>query len=331
MSEVTPAAGLTRQLARRGLLLFAVAVVVYAGLALFADAPKLLDALAAFQWAALPVAILLTLGNYGLRFVKWQYFLRVLGFAVPWRTSLLIFLVGLGMAVTPGKAGELVKSHLLRERQGIAISVSVPLLVADRLTDVFAMLILAFGGLVSREGGPLLAALIVASGLGATQLLRWQRGAEWALGLAGRLPVLKKRQPELRALYESSVRLLSPRPLAVMTLLSTIAWWAECVALLVILLGLGQPASWPLLLTATSSYALSTLIGAISFLPGGLGAQEVSLASLLLLSSAGISREEATFATILVRLVTFWFGIAIGLTALGIALRETGPRPEPER
>jgi uncharacterized membrane protein YbhN (UPF0104 family) len=307
--------------------LFTVAVVIYAALALLADAPRLVAALAAFQWLTLPLAVVLTLGNYALRFAKWQYFLGLVGVSVPWRPSLTIFLVGLGMAITPGKVGEFVKSHLLRESFETPLSVSAPAVVADRVTDLLAMVILAFGGLASREGGPTLAVALLIGSFGAVQLLRWRAAAVWVLDLVTRLPGLNRRGGQLRTLYESAFRMLAPRPLATMTLLSTVAWLGECLALVVILVGLGQPLGWTLGLESTSAYALATLVGAVSLLPGGLGAQELSLTSLLWLTGTGISREQAASATILVRLVTFWLGILIGLTALGIWLRVAARRP----
>jgi uncharacterized membrane protein YbhN (UPF0104 family) len=306
---------------RRAILLFVAAVVVYAVIALLADAPKLVAALVAFHWAALPVAIALTLGNYGLRFLRWSYFLRVVGLEVPVRQSLPIFLSGLGMAITPGKLGELIKSHLLREAHGTPLSVSAPVVLADRLTDLLAMLVLALGGLLSRDGGPVLAIVVLLVCLGTIQLLRWRRAADGVLGLLARAPVIGRRSDAIRALYESSFLLLGPGPLLVSTVISTIAWLCECIALYVILLGLGLPASWSLGIEATYAYALSTLIGAVTLLPGGLGAQELSLASLLLFAGMGVTREQAATATILVRLVTFWLGIAIGLAALAYSLR----------
>ena len=51
----------------------------------------------------------LALANYLLRYLRWSYYLAVLKIHVPAGLSLLVFLSGLAMAITPGKAGELVK------------------------------------------------------------------------------------------------------------------------------------------------------------------------------------------------------------------------------
>jgi uncharacterized protein (TIRG00374 family) len=58
--------------------------------------------------------------------------------------------------------------------------------------------------------------------------------------------------------------------------------------------------------------SFSTAVGAVSALPGGLGAAEVSIAGMLTLI-LGMPPAEATSATVLIRLATLWFGVALGL------------------
>jgi uncharacterized protein (TIRG00374 family) len=54
-------------------------------------------------------------------------------------------------------------------------------------------------------------------------------------------------------------------------------------------------------------------------LPGGLGVTEAGMTGLLqTLGGPAMTKEVATAATILVRLATLWFAVAIGLVALGI-------------
>ena len=98
------------------------AFVVMTAIALYSDVPRMLTALVHFRWVYLPLILGFTLFNYFFRFVKWQYYLRRLRIVVDWRKSMLIFLSGLSMAITPGKVGELLKSYLLRRVTGATIS-----------------------------------------------------------------------------------------------------------------------------------------------------------------------------------------------------------------
>ena len=129
------------------------AFVVMTAIALYSDVPKMLAALVHFRWIYLPLILGFTLFNYFWRFVKWQYYLRRLKIVLDWRKSLIIFLSGLSMAITPGKVGELLKSYLLRQATGAAISRTSPIIVAERLTDGIAMLGLAATGLVLYRFG----------------------------------------------------------------------------------------------------------------------------------------------------------------------------------
>ncbi|MBC8514699.1 flippase-like domain-containing protein [bacterium] len=66
------------------------------------------------------------------------------------------------------------------------------------------------------------------------------------------------------------------------------------------------------------------LVGAASMLPGGLGAAEWSLSTLL--QSLGKLQEPllANQATLLTRLVTLWFGFPLGVWAVWWATKKRG-------
>ncbi|SVC46655.1 uncharacterized protein METZ01_LOCUS299509, partial [marine metagenome] len=83
----------------------------------------------------------------------------------------------------------------------------------------------------------------------------------------------------------------------------------------VILKGLGSDID---LVRALPIYAAATLVGAVTALPGGLVGTEGSM--LAFLQQSGVSKVGASAGTVLVRLVTLWFAVAVGLVAL-LALR----------
>ena len=133
----------------RGKLLFSLllGLVVFAGLFLYADFRDVGRSLSDFNWALLPLILALTTVNYLFRFVKWQYYLRLIEVrGLSTRDSFLIFFSGLGMVITPGKVGEWLKSYLLREVHGTPIARSAPILIAERLTDSIALLIICAAG-----------------------------------------------------------------------------------------------------------------------------------------------------------------------------------------
>src|SRR6266404_2292651 len=84
---------------------------------------------------------------------RWQYYVGRLEIKIHWFRSLLIFISGLSMAITPGKVGELLKSYLLKRSTGAPVSRTSPIIVAERLSDGIAMLGLAATGLVLYSFG----------------------------------------------------------------------------------------------------------------------------------------------------------------------------------
>src|SRR4051794_23641459 len=131
----------------------AAGVAVYVGFTVWADARNVGRALASFAWTAALAGVGLALCNYLVRFLRWHYYLRVLGLEVPAGESLLVFLGGFALTVTPGKLGEAVKAFLLRESRGIPATRTAPIVLAERFTHLVGLLLLAGGGVFPLPPG----------------------------------------------------------------------------------------------------------------------------------------------------------------------------------
>jgi uncharacterized protein (TIRG00374 family) len=81
-----------------------------------------------------------------------------------------------------------------------------------------------------------------------------------------------------------------------------------------ILLGLGIEPGVQALSIAVFVLSFSTVVGAVSALPGGLGAAEASIAGMLVLL-LGLHPDTSAAATLLIRFATLWFGVSLGLIA----------------
>ena len=313
------------QLRQKIFFSLAFAALVYLTLTLYADAPKLAEAFLGWDWRWLPITLVAVLANYGVRFIRWHYYLRVIGITtVPPRPSLLIFLSGFSLTMVPGKLGELLKSVLLKSHYDIPISYSASIVAAERLTDVMGMTFLAALGIsIFPNGLPALVVIVVAL-VAAIVLLQSRAVAEKIIGLLERLPLVGKFAHLAKNMYESAYLMLRLRPLMISFILSVVAWFGECTALFMILLGFGLPATGLLLLQSTFIYAAASLFGAITLLPGGLGATEGTITSLTQLL-VGANATIATAATLLVRVCTLWLAIVLGGAALVILGRTDKP------
>jgi uncharacterized protein (TIRG00374 family) len=311
--------------ARKMIVGIVFAVLVASALALFGDLRDLGDAFKGFNWWLIAPVLLLTCFNYGLRWVKWEMYLRVLDLPRPSRwDSICVYLSAFSMSVTPGKVGELIKAVLLRRLTGAPVARTTAIIAAERITDGLAMLCLAGMGLLEFSyGRPLLAVSFV---LAVAAIVVLQRPALTALVIArtGNMPLIGGLVEHLAGFFSASNVLFQPRLVAGMVVLGVISWFGECVAFFLVLCGLGFDASWRLLLIATFVLAVSSVFGAVSMLPGGLGVAEASMAGMLLilLEDDGISRGAATAATLIVRFATLWFAVFLGFAAMAIISRK---------
>jgi uncharacterized protein (TIRG00374 family) len=296
----------------------AIAVVIGAGAyVMIGDIREVGDRLGSFAWSAFAAAIGLALANYGVRFLRWMIYLRQQAVTVPLSSSLLVFGAGLSLSITPGKLGELVKSFLLRELHGIPARRTAPIVIAERVTDLIALIILAMIG-VAVYG--VMIELVIASaalvGMGLV-LLAWPRPTRALIGLVTRPRRLQRFREPLHDLYGGLATLCRPRTLALATALAVPAWAAECVGFAAIVNGF--PGAHVELGLAMVIYASTTIAGALSFLPGGLGVTEGAMTILLVQSAAALDRPTALDATLLTRLATLWFAVVLGLACLAAA------------
>lgn len=286
-------------------------LLVTLGVTFLADFRAVAGALAEFDIRYLPLILGLTFVNYLLRFVKWQYFLRQLDININRKDSFRIFLSGLAMSVTPGKVGELLKALLLKELKGVPVSRSAPIIFAERFSDGIAMILLALAGMAIFEYGKQVLVITIVMVAVIVLLIQSPALGRRAIALAGRLPVLNRFEQVLHRLFDSTNRLLRPQALAYSVLLGTISWFFESIAFYFVFIGLGYEIS---LLAATFTLSFSSVVGALSMLPGGLGAAEGSIMAILLF--LGVPKSIAGVATILIRFCTLWFGVLVGLMAL---------------
>lgn len=321
------------------LLSLLLAIVVYAVLLLLSDYNKLAAVLRDFAWELVPIILGFTLFNYALRFLKWHYYLHLVGVRnLSWLDSALIFFSGFCMTITPGKAGEWLKSFLVRQRTGTPIATTAPIILAERMTDGLAMLLLASTGVLLFDNSlvRIFLGAVVVLAIIAVALVQNRRLAARVGRWLTRFSFMANRVDHLRAFYNSSYELLRFKNLAFAIGLGFISWAGECVALAVVLDGLGIPFSPTLVILSAFAMGFATLAGSILLTPGGLGVAEGSIDGLLLTFGRApwlppgvvITQPIAAAATVMIRFATLWFGVALGFVCLFIVQRRFGRVPD---
>jgi uncharacterized protein (TIRG00374 family) len=305
------------------ILSLGVTALLYLAVVLFTGADEMFRVFSRLGIAGWFTLLGFSMASYLLRFLRWQYYLKLAGWRLPPSLHLAYYLAGFSLTTTPGKAGETIRSVLLRPH-GVPYPTSLACFFAERLLDVVvvalfaALLVVGFHG----DHGFILAVFAVA--ISVIPILHSQL-----------LPTLltrlrtRTRSSRLVPVLNASIQLLhgardllAPRPLYAGLLLGILAWSMQGLAFYFLMQGIGFELSLPL---AVGIYSFGLLAGALSMIPGGIGTTEVATG--LLLAAAGADPQIAVAAPLISRLSTLWFAVALGLLASAWL---AGQRPTPE-
>jgi len=270
------------------------------------------EVLLAFQqiglWPML-AALALSLLNYLLRAERWHLYLERDHHPISRMTNLRIYFAGFSLTTTPGKAGELIRSLFLKP-YGVQYHHSAAMFFSERLADLVAIVALTAIGFTHLPGGVAYFAVLVALLIGGLFVLRTplpeqllRRVAHWrhdSPGLIWLSDVAASSRPFWRGrlLWQAQG-------------LTLIAWLGEGVGAYLILHSLQPDIS---LSFALFVYGFAMLVGALSFLPGGLGGTEATMTGLLVLQ--GMPLPQAIAATVIIRLATLWFAVLLGVISV---------------
>ncbi|BDQ02036.1 MAG: TIGR00374 family protein [Ignavibacterium sp.] len=307
------------KLKQRTLISIAFAGILYLAITIYIDFDLLLLSFAKFNLLLIPILLLLSLGNYFARYFKWNYYLSELKIKLDKKDSLLIFMSGLLMSVTPGKIGELLKAYLVKTVNKTPVSVTAPIIFAERATDFLSLTILALIGAYIYDYGrdaALIITIIIFIGI---LILTNRKLFDSIMSVLSKIKLVEKRIESIERLYHSTYTLLKIKPLIIAVMISVVSWGFECFGYYLVINNFNAAidVSWSFF-----SYSFSTIVGAVSMLPGGLGVTEGSF--LLMLTSKGLTANDAAATTFITRVATLWFAVLVGVVAVIFFQRKFG-------
>lgn len=270
-------------------------------------------------WSAVAIAAALSLLNYALRVWRWRLYLQRLGHDLPWGFVSLTFMAGFAFTLSPGKLGEMVRARYYLPR-GIPVSAVSGAFFVERLLDLAVMILLAVAVLAELQAYRVflwVAVGLVGALLMGVALVPWNRVAAQLMVVRQSKLVLALR-PMVNMLI-SARQFLAPGLLLSGVLMGLVAWGAEAVGLKLVAdvvapLELSVPA-------AMGIYAIAIIVGALSFLPGGLGSTEAVMAALLF--AHGYTMPQAILLTLVCRLLTLWLAVVIGWLCVWVLRGQT--------
>ncbi|NRB41357.1 MAG: flippase-like domain-containing protein [Pseudomonadales bacterium] len=314
------------------LLTIVIAIAVYAVVAVYSGGEEVLQAINSLSWQLWVGLLSLSLLNYGLRYWRWHLYISHKNphSLAHWQ-HLAIYIAGFALTMTPGKAGEGMRSLYLKQH-GIPHQRSIGALFVERIMDLLTILMMAGLGLSflsdgqSQWAGILTLVIIVT----AITLVKIPKDKVMASSLIQNLPdKLRHIVFFIESMLNNANDLLSLRFIFLGLFIGIIAWGCEGYGLYLTMQAFDMTPSFDATNTITLAmaiYGMAILIGAISFLPGGLGGTEAAM--IFMLVKVGFDHASAVAITFICRIATLWFAMALGvmtmflLSFLGIKLQQ---------
>jgi uncharacterized protein (TIRG00374 family) len=270
-------------------------VGLYGVFLFFSDFNIISKQISNFKYEFLPLILLLVSISWTPLLIRWQILLKKNHINIPIKKSFLLFLGGMSMTITPGHVGELIKSQLIKTIYNIPRTKTAP---------IIGIIILGMDASLILISVSILIVIIF--------LIYYRPIFEFILKRVTKTKFFSKYSENISDSYEIVRNSTTPQISSISFGLSVLYWIIISVAVHFILLSFGIESIS--ILKTISIYSSSVIIGAISFIPGGLGITEGSLIGLF--SLEGIDISLALILSVMIRILTMWYSVSIGFICL---------------
>jgi uncharacterized protein (TIRG00374 family) len=284
----------------------------------------------------LVLAVVIQLVIYGLWTERWKITTSSVDISIKRRNLLPMLLVGMAINnLTPSGrgGGEPVRAYILGKYSNSPTENAFATVIADRGLDTFPFIALAVLTIITAIlyiNLPqwmvitlivCLAVLIILFVVGLYMCINREFGdktVKWFLRLVKRISSKWHNKIEhwtinaVEGFQDSMKVMISDRKVLLYGIpLSFVIWGLEILRVYVVFLALNINAPVEII---AAVFVISTLIGMIPLLPGGLGAVDGMM--ILLYSYAGISPSVSAAATLVERLISYWMTSIIGMAIM---------------
>lgn len=268
-----------------------------------------------FKIIYLPLILSLVSVSWLVLFFRWTILLKKVNVSLPLRSSFVIYLSSFSLSATPGQLGELIKSQLLKNKFNIPVAKTAPLVIIERLYDLTGAMFVSILGLWFLGVGIHIIIILSICLVVIFLLLRSRTAFNKILNLVKNMKFLSKFIESISESYDTIHLSLNRKTLFLSILSSITYWFIVGIAAYFVLKAVGiDDINY---VNVVSIYSSSVILGAASFIPGGIGVTEGSIAGLLNLNGVDIS--IAFVLGILIRIFTLWYSVLIGFIALKIS------------
>ncbi|SHO42866.1 membrane hypothetical protein [Nitrosotalea sinensis] len=300
----------------RVILFIILIIVFYTIFILFADLEKFSSEFKKINLYFVPLILgihLISLFFYSLR---QKVLLDSLDIRLSLKQNIIFQFTGYSMLITPGGLGELIKTHFLKQIHSKKYVETVPVVLAEKYHNLFALTVIITVMLFFKSDFEI---EIIVGIIWILLIISLAIIKSHKIFLVNKLPKIGifKKIFENMTDFSSTLLMLTQKKVFVKCFcLGLIAVFTDAIAIYLCFLAFGIHYSF---IDSTLFTGISLVVGAISFLPGGIGITDLSIAGLLVRS--GIITSLALTLTIFIRFMITWSTVLIGIITLRFALR----------
>jgi uncharacterized protein (TIRG00374 family) len=295
------------------IILVLVAVIgIYAIFLFISDFSIISEKISNFKINYLPLILFLVTASWCPVFIKWHFLLKNCEIDIPLTRSITVFLSGLAFDITPGKLGALMKSQILKTSFNIPRTKTVPIIVAEKLYDLIGAILASIIGIIILGMNFYLIIIAILALAVIFFFMFYRPASEIFFKRVTKTKFFSKYVENISEFDKIVQKSTNVKAATVCILLGVTYWFIISTAAYYILMAFDVNVLD--YLTVLAIYTTSILLGAISFVPAGIGVTEGSIAGLFTLN--GIDISTALILSVMIRILTLWFSVCVGFISL---------------
>ena len=295
------------------LILILVAVVgIYAIFLFVSDYNIISEKISNFKINYLPLILFFVSASWIPLIIKWHFLLKNSEVDVPLTKSIAVFFSGVAFEITPGQIGALIKSQILKTSYNIPRTKTVPIVIVEKVYDLIGAILASVIGIIILGMEIYLIAIAISVLAFIFFFMYYKPASELFFNRITKLKFFSKHIENISGFYEIVQKSTNVRAATICILLALAYWFMVSAAAYYTLISFDVNILDYLKVLAI--YSTSTLLGAISFIPAGIGITEGSIAGLFTLN--GIDVSTALILAVTIRIFTLWYSVSVGFIAL---------------
>jgi len=298
---------------KKSFLIVLAAIIFYVSILMISDVQSLTKSLENFSYSNYPIIFSLIGINILLSGFRYHFFLKKINVPISIKQSLIIFISGLSMIISPGTSGSLIKSYIIKKKMGISFSQTSPIVLYEKWIEFVAILSVMIFLLLWIDLIESMIVILIGIPLAILfySILRRGSGIKFVNRIVSKIPPLRNMMIAADEFKDSIKKISEPKTSIPMFLLTIITKINTMFAMYLIFQSFGINFD---LFQSGQIFFTSQLIGIFSFIPGGVVVTEASLIGLIVKHE--IEFATASLVVIVIRFFTLWLPTIIGFIAL---------------